>query len=77
MPILNIFLIVGVIALIFSFSKGRNAIWGGATYGLIIGIVIGVFTSDFSNIIRVALLGADVGLLFTILPVVLKLFPQK
>lgn len=68
MPILNIFLVLGVLALIYSFvATERSAIWGGATLGLIVGIIIGIFNKDFSNIFRAILIGADVGLAAEIL----------
>lgn len=68
MPLLNVFLLIGIGALIFSFfTQGRSAIWGGATIGLIIGIIIGIVRGDFSDILRAALIGADFGLLATIL----------
>ena len=68
MPILNVFLILGLVALVISFFiEERSAIWGGATLGLIIGAVIGIFNNDFSNILRAALIGADIGLLANLL----------
>ena len=76
MPILNIFYIIGMVALVIGFI-GKNAIWGTATIGLIVGLIVGVFTGDFSNIIRAALLGADVGLFFTILPFIFNSFLKK
>lgn len=66
MPILNIFLIVGLIALVFSFFQRKSLIWGGATIGLITGIIVGIVKRDFSDILRFALVGADIGLFFTI-----------
>jgi len=63
MPILNIFLLIGILALILSFfAQKRSAIWGGATLGLILGVIIGIVRGDFSDILRVILIGADVGL---------------
>ena len=68
MPIFNIFLLLGVAALIISFfMKGRSAIWGGATLGLVIGLVYGLLKGDLSDILRFALIGADLGLLANIL----------
>lgn len=63
MPILNIFLLFGAVALIYSFlATKRSAIWGGATLGLVVGIILGIINKDFSNIFRSILIGADVGL---------------
>lgn len=52
------------------FSQGRSAIWGGAIGGLIIGIILGIIRHDFSDVLRVALIGADIGLLTEILALV-------
>ena len=68
MPLLNIFLLIGIGALILSiFTQRKSAIWGGATIGLIVGVILGVLKGDFSDILRAALIGADVGLLAEIL----------
>lgn len=68
MPLMNIFLIIGAVSLILSFfTQRRAAIWGGATMGLIIGVILGIFKGDFSDILRIALIGADVGLIAEIL----------
>lgn len=68
MTILNIFLLIGFGALMISFfTKERSAIWGGATIGLIVGIILGIIRGDFSDILRAALIGADIGLLTIIL----------
>lgn len=68
MPILNVFLIIGVICLIISlFVESRSAVWGGATLGLIIGVVVGFIKSDFSDTLRYALISADLGLLANVL----------
>lgn len=71
MPLLNIFLLIGIGALVVSFfTQGRSAIWGGATIGLIVGIVLGIIRGDFSDILRAALIGADFGLLASILGII-------
>lgn len=43
--ILNILFVVVIIMLILTWSK-RSAVWGGATIGLVIGIIAGIFTGD-------------------------------
>ena len=43
--ILNILFIVVILMLILS-CGGRSAVWGGATWGLIIGAIIGLFTGN-------------------------------
>lgn len=68
MPVFNIFLLIGIVALVISFfTHERSAIWGGATAGLIIGIILGFVKGDFSDILRAAFIGADIGLLANIL----------
>lgn len=69
MLILNIFLLIGIGALVVSFFiEERSAIWGGATLGFIIGLIIGVIKGNFWDIIlRAIFIGADVGLLANIL----------
>lgn len=67
-PILNLFLIIGLLALVSSFfTAGKSAIWGGATIGLIIGIIMGITRGDFSDILRAVLIGADIGLFANLL----------
>lgn len=64
MLLLNILLLIGIGALVLSFfTKRKSAIWGGATFGLIVGIILGIIKGDFSDILRAALIGANVGLL--------------
>lgn len=40
----------------------RSAIWGGATGGLIVGVVLGIIQGDFSNLLRAVAIGALIGL---------------
>ena len=44
---LLVLVIISFVALALTFSKGRNAIWGGATIGLILGVIVGIFRSPF------------------------------
>ncbi len=68
MPFFNVLLLIGIGSLVLSFFiQGKSAIWGGATIGLIIGIILGVISRDSSDIFRAALIGADIGLLANIL----------
>ena len=39
----------------------RSAIWGGATLGLIVGIILGFVQGDFSNILWTIIIGALIG----------------
>lgn len=43
-----VFLIIAFILLILFFSKGPNAVWGGITIGLLVGIVIAIIGAGFN-----------------------------
>lgn len=48
--------------------QGRSAIWGGATLGFIVGIVLGLLRGNFVNIlITSVVIGAALGILAEIL----------
>ena len=42
---MNVLFIVVILALVITFSS-RSTIWGGATWGLIIGVIVGLFIDD-------------------------------
>tara|TARA_Y100000588_G_scaffold70563_1_gene72382 strand:+ start:1809 stop:2054 length:246 start_codon:yes stop_codon:yes gene_type:complete len=44
---LLIALILSVIVIAIYFSRGKNAVWGGATLGIIVGVIVGFFNGDF------------------------------
>jgi len=78
MPILNVFILLGFVLLAISFFiQGRSTIWGGATLGLLVGIVIGIIKHDFSDILRAISIGADVGFFTIILSWVGSLLKRK
>lgn len=59
----NILLIAVLVALMFTWFH-RSAIWGGATGGLIIGGVIGLFTGDiFLGIKNGVIIGGVIGII--------------
>lgn len=63
----NILFIVVIVALIFTWSH-RSAIWGGATGGLVIGGIIGLFTGDiFSGVKNGITVGGIIGIIAEIL----------
>jgi len=63
----NILFIFVIVALIFTWSH-RSAIWGGATGGLVIGGLIGLFTDDiFSGIKNGVTVGGAIGIIAEIL----------
>jgi len=39
--------IIAVVSLIVFFARGPNAIWGGATVGLIIGVIVALVRDGF------------------------------
>ena len=62
----DIWTIIGIVVviLLIIFWRGRNAIWGGLTLGIIIGFIITIFNEnsfDWSIVVRGAVLGAIIG----------------
>jgi len=57
--------IIAVISLIAFFSRGPNAIWGGATAGLIIGAIVALVRNGFelSTIWKGIVIGVIIGLI--------------
>jgi len=48
--------------------QGRSAIWGGATLGLIVGVILGCFVGKFWTTLAYAVLvGAGVGMVAEVL----------
>ncbi len=39
---------IGIILALVYFGRGKNAIWGGITFGLILGIVLAIIKPGFS-----------------------------
>lgn len=50
MSIETILAIVAGIFLLIHFNAGRNAVWGGATIGSIVGLIIALVTGDWSKL---------------------------
>jgi hypothetical protein len=53
-----------VVILLIIFWRGRNAIWGGLTLGIIVGFIITIFNEggfDWSLVVRGAILGTIIG----------------
>jgi hypothetical protein len=49
-------------------SQGGSAIWGGATLGFIVGLVLGIFVGDYwTTVVYSVLIGAGVGVVSAIL----------
>ena len=55
--------IIAVVLLILFFSKGPNAIWGGLTIGLLVGIVMAIVGAGFNwfTIGKATVIGTLVG----------------
>jgi fucose permease len=44
--------------------KGPNAVWGGATLGVIVGIIVALIKSDWSMLALIFAIGTFIGTLF-------------
>lgn len=60
---------IGMAALEKFFFRGQNAVWGGATIGAVVGVVIAAVRPGFewSTVGQSAVIGAFIGLLAEIL----------
>ena len=64
----KILTMIAAISLILSFFRGRNAIWGGATIGLIIGAIIALFQKfNWSITYKAVVIGILIGLIADLL----------
>ncbi len=65
--------ILAFIAMIVFFRRGQNAVWGGATIGLLIGIIVGLFSKHFfPAAYKPIVIGVLLGAIFEILPNLFK-----
>jgi len=75
---LIILVIISLVALALTFSKGRNAIWGGATAGIILGAIVGIFKPPFFTTLGYGfVIGTFAGLLAEFLGFVSDYFRKK
>lgn len=60
---------IGIAALKSFFFRGQNAVWGGATIGVVIGLIVALFRPqfDWDTVGHAAVIGAFVGLIAEIL----------
>jgi hypothetical protein len=67
--------IIAVVSLIIFFSRGPNAIWGGATGGLVIGTIVSLVRDGFewSTIWKGIVIGTILGLIAGIPPVIVEI----
>lgn len=52
------------IALLVLHWKGPNAVWGGATLGIIVGIIVALITKDWNRMLSFFAMGIFIGTLF-------------
>ena len=70
--------ILSIIAVILSFFRGQNAIWGGATIGLIIGIIIAIIQRfNWSILGKAVVIGILVGSIAEILGLLSDFLKKK
>lgn len=75
MSLQMILAIAGGIALASSFFMGRNATWGGATFGVVIGVIVGLVIGNvLTGVIWGFAIGALTGVVAELLPRVFNLF---
>lgn len=82
MEIVNIWNILGVLAvilLIIFFNRGRNAVWGGLTLGIIIGLAITIISSVNGNGFNLSILknSSITGVVLGFLAELLGIFSNK
>jgi len=58
-----VLLIIAIILLIFHW-KGPNAVWGGATLGIIVGLITALVTEDWSLLALIFAIGTFIGTFF-------------
>lgn len=74
----KILTIIASISLIASFFRGKNAIWGGATIGLIIGTVVAIFQKfNWPILYKAIVVGVLAGVVADILGLLSDLIKKK
>ena len=60
--------IIAIVLVIFYFRRGRNAVWGGLTLGIIIGLVVMIFKGyDIFLIVKIGSMGTILGFITELL----------
>ncbi len=60
--------IIAIVLVIFYFRRGRNAVWGGLTLGIIIGLVVMIFKGyDIFLIMKIGSMGTILGFITELL----------
>jgi hypothetical protein len=62
-PVITLITVVAVILLLLHW-KGTNAVWGGATLGVIVGLIVALVTVDWSQLALIFAIGTFAGILF-------------
>lgn len=69
MTIWTILGLISVVMLVITFFKGKNAVWGGLTIGIVLGFILGLIYMflgkgfDWSFIYKAAIIGIILGFL--------------
>jgi len=58
-----IMVVVAIILLVLHW-KGPNAVWGGATVGVIVGLIVSLIAGDWSPLPAIFMAGTIVGAIF-------------
>jgi hypothetical protein len=59
--VITIMVVVAVILLVLYWGKGRNAVWGGATLGIIVGLITALITGSWRLLGLIFAIGTFVG----------------
>jgi len=62
-PVITVITVIAVILLVLHW-KGPNAVWGGATLGVIVGLIVALVTGDWSRLALIFGIGTFAGTLF-------------
>ena len=70
---------IAIVSLIVFFSRGPNAIWGGATAGLVLGFILALVSENFEwfTIWKGVVVGIMLGLIVGIPPLIAKYFGNQ
>jgi len=62
-PVIIVITVIAVILLVLHW-KGPNAVWGGATLGFIVGLIVAIVTGDWSRLALSFAIGTFAGTFF-------------
>lgn len=58
---------IAAIVLLALHWRGPNAVWGGATLGIITGLIVALVTKDWSRLVLIFTIGTFAGTLFELI----------